>query len=349
MSTSFTPRDLLDFSVDLQELVGSETFEQSCLSLLRSCELLPVGVAHHMRYQPATDRSVIIDENGTVEQEGGPIERVIDTFSTELPAFKTAVETADQPAALSMYQSRAEIEKSTIWNAVIRPFGMADVLNLPLMQAETRHSIIMASPRRFDDRDLDLAEVLRRQIIAAMRNHYWLKHAEANGRHFEEVKGRSVILEPAKDGSFHDWGLVAHRLAQGDAYAFPASPPADLVEWFGRHVARFPLQSTDMNRARFQLDKASDLSVHAVFLGSRDGRHRLLLYLPSGVPAGLGLTKREIQVLNWICHGRGNKDISTVLGISHHTVRRHVEKIFQKLHVATRNEAAAIARGWFED
>lgn len=349
MQSSFTPQALLDFSVDLQELVGSETFEQSCLLLLRNCGLLPVGVAHAMRYHPATKRSVITDENGTVEQSGGPIERVIDTFSTELPAFKAAVETAEHPAVLSKYQSCAEIEQSTIWNAVIRPFGMADVLNLPLMQAETRHSIIVASPRQFEDRDLELADLLRRYIIAAMRNHYWLKHAEANGKHIEEVKGKSIILEMTEDGSFPDWGKAADLFANGNTLGFLSFPPPKLVEWFNIHIAQFPLQSTDLNRAEFQLGKNNDINIHAAFLGNRDGHHRLLLYLPSGVPDGFGLTKREIDVLSWVCHGYGNKDIATVLGISHHTVRRHVEKIFQKLHVTTRTEAGSIARGWFED
>lgn len=337
------------FATDLNEIVGCDDFEVRCLTLLRESELLPIGVAHACRFYPKTQRTKIVDERGVVENEHGPIERLIDTFSTELPAFKVAVESAEEPAALSMYQSRAEIEKSTIWNAVIRPFGMADVLNLPLMQAETRHSVMVASPRVFDERDLEFASLLRRQIIAAMRNHYWLKHAEANGRHIEEVRGKSIILEMDNNGTFPRWEEAVSLFSNGNRSGFPSLPPAAIVSWFTLHIAEYPLQATDLNRAEFQVGETGAFRLHTAFLGDRQGRHRLLLYLPGGVPDTFALTKREIETLSWICRGYGNKDIATVLGISLHTVRRHVEKILDKLHVVSRTEAASMARGWFED
>jgi DNA-binding CsgD family transcriptional regulator len=57
-----------------------------------------------------------------------------------------------------------------------------------------------------------------------------------------------------------------------------------------------------------------------------------------------GLTPREAEVLGWIARGRTNREIARLLFISPHTVRKHVENIFEKLDVRTRTAAAACAR-----
>ena len=57
-----------------------------------------------------------------------------------------------------------------------------------------------------------------------------------------------------------------------------------------------------------------------------------------------GLTAREAEVLGWIARGRTNAEIARVLFISPHTVRKHIENIFEKIDVRTRTAAAAYAR-----
>lgn len=53
-----------------------------------------------------------------------------------------------------------------------------------------------------------------------------------------------------------------------------------------------------------------------------------------------GMTPREAEVLGWIAHGSTNNEIAGLLFISPHTVRKHVENIFEKLEVRTRTAAA---------
>ncbi|MDE1145998.1 MAG: response regulator transcription factor [Azospirillaceae bacterium] len=57
----------------------------------------------------------------------------------------------------------------------------------------------------------------------------------------------------------------------------------------------------------------------------------------------LNLTAREAEVLVWIAHGKSNRDISDILGISPRTVNKHLEQIFVKLGVENRASAAAVA------
>ncbi|MFN2118661.1 MAG: response regulator [Candidatus Promineifilaceae bacterium] len=62
------------------------------------------------------------------------------------------------------------------------------------------------------------------------------------------------------------------------------------------------------------------------------------------------LTPREMEILELICLGVSNKDISRRLGISYQTVKNHVTAIFRKLGVNDRTQAAlyALKREWFE-
>lgn len=53
------------------------------------------------------------------------------------------------------------------------------------------------------------------------------------------------------------------------------------------------------------------------------------------------LTSREREVLEALADGDTNAQIAKKLWISRHTVRSHVEHIFEKLNVKTRTEAAA--------
>ena len=56
-----------------------------------------------------------------------------------------------------------------------------------------------------------------------------------------------------------------------------------------------------------------------------------------------GLTRREIQVLQFVADGKGNKEIAVALSISEGTVKTHVSSILAKLDAADRTHAVTIA------
>jgi DNA-binding NarL/FixJ family response regulator len=77
-------------------------------------------------------------------------------------------------------------------------------------------------------------------------------------------------------------------------------------------------------------------------------------YFPPAMAAALAqrqargkLSEREKEVLVMIVRGRSNKEIAAELGISENTVKVHTTRVFEKLNVADRLEAAtaAIQRG----
>lgn len=65
--------------------------------------------------------------------------------------------------------------------------------------------------------------------------------------------------------------------------------------------------------------------------------------LDSDAPALDELTPRELEVLSLLAEGKVNKEISSALEISEHTVKFHISSILDKLSVATRTEAVTTA------
>ena len=55
--------------------------------------------------------------------------------------------------------------------------------------------------------------------------------------------------------------------------------------------------------------------------------------------ASLGLSPRETKILSWVVNGKTNPKISTILGISRHTVQKHRERVYGRLGVENRQAA----------
>jgi len=60
------------------------------------------------------------------------------------------------------------------------------------------------------------------------------------------------------------------------------------------------------------------------------------------------LSEREMEVLACVVRGMSNKEIASLLGISHQTVKNHVTTILRKFGVEDRTQAVvyALKRGW---
>lgn len=57
------------------------------------------------------------------------------------------------------------------------------------------------------------------------------------------------------------------------------------------------------------------------------------------------LTKRELEVVEWIAAGKRNREIGEILGCSSRTVQKHVQHILEKLQLETRT---AVCVWWYE-
>jgi DNA-binding CsgD family transcriptional regulator len=68
---------------------------------------------------------------------------------------------------------------------------------------------------------------------------------------------------------------------------------------------------------------------------------------PPGNPAAvasLGLTPREVEVLQLLAAGQANKEIARAMGVSPNTVKTHLAHLFEKLGASSRTAAIARSR-----
>ena len=89
-------------------------------------------------------------------------------------------------------------------------------------------------------------------------------------------------------------------------------------------------------------------AVVAVGRGDRTVGERLVNSIEQRQPSSrrgvrTDLSKRETEVIKLIVDGMSNKEISSALVLSEKTVKNHVSRIFSKLNVNARTQAAVIA------
>ncbi len=99
---------------------------------------------------------------------------------------------------------------------------------------------------------------------------------------------------------------------------------------------------------------AATTGAEAAVLASAPGTVRVVTAKLGGVslrvevlPAPQGaeaLTQRQREIADCLKRGMRNHDIAAELGISLHTVRRHVEQVFRRLGVSNRRAAADALR-----
>lgn len=76
--------------------------------------------------------------------------------------------------------------------------------------------------------------------------------------------------------------------------------------------------------------------------GHRNGQSKRLRVAETEPPY---LTRRELEVVEWIVAGKRNDEIGKILECSPRTVQKHVQHILEKLHVETRT---SVCIWWYE-
>jgi DNA-binding CsgD family transcriptional regulator len=167
----------------------------------------------------------------------------------------------------------------------------------------------------------------------------------------DELRGLAVAMDLPAFRAAADAAEGALALANGDVTgALTASRRAcaawqDLKLPYEAALSRVAIGTTlleggDAEGARAELRAALatfeslGASADAARARSRIGGHDRL-------PGGL--TAREVEVLRLVAAGKTNRDIAVELVISEHTVARHLQNLFAKIHVNSRAAATAYA------
>jgi len=148
-------------------------------------------------------------------------------------------------------------------------------------------------------------------------------------------------------------GAGAHRISDSIAFA-RFREGALYAEYYRRigidHAIALPLYLDERTLVSFVLNRRRrdfsdrDRDVLDLARSTLGGIYRAMR--PAGrsplsrSPLTATLTARERQVVDWLTAGKTDRDIAAILGCSHRTVQKHLQRIYEKLGVESRTAAA---------
>ncbi|MGZ5265764.1 MAG: helix-turn-helix transcriptional regulator [Caldimonas sp.] len=146
-------------------------------------------------------------------------------------------------------------------------------------------------------------------------------------------------------------GRGAHRIS--DSIPFSRFREGALYSDYYRrigidHAVALPIRVDDELLVSFVLNRTRrDFSDRERDLLDRVGPVLSRLYAALAEPVGRedpvrpldALTPREREVIAWLARGKTDRDIAAILGCSHRTVQKHLQRSYEKLGVETRTAA----------
>ncbi|MDB6068857.1 MAG: Methyl-accepting chemotaxis protein [Verrucomicrobiales bacterium] len=140
------------------------------------------------------------------------------------------------------------------------------------------------------------------------------------------------------------WGSTTARqrlrhFVPAETWAGGALPPA---------LAQLYIEKTRTSPRRpfpEVLLQQNNRSIRVRLVQSRRAGAAVLLVEDEAAPTpSESLSRREREVMDWLSEGKSNDEIAIILGISPHTVKNHLDRIFKKLCVDHRHAAATLWR-----
>lgn len=230
------------------------------------------------------------------------------------------------------------LERTPIWNEVMRPNGIRHVMTTCLVENPRVAGILKMV--RVDGRDFSEPE---RDTLALAAPHVRIAYANAEAMAAVAREARRLalvcdrfdagVLVVARDGR------VVYENARAETLRRRHFPGARRGP---RDGARLP------DALRAVVDGARPhatfgaLTVRAARVGDLDDAGETVLMLEEHAAATL--SPREREVLDWVAEGKTNPEIGAIVGISGRTVQTHLEHVFAKLGVVSRAQAVAEAR-----
>lgn len=176
------------------------------------------------------------------------------------------------------------------------------------------------------------------EVMARLATHVGNARVARLAREAVDVAGMGTVL-------LDTHGRLAWCSPQATAWLTQAH---GAMEGPGNAAAVWLARARHDGEAQIELSATQTLVARHMGQGGLGESMVLLTTLSHDKPARsrlqqVALTPRETEVLSWLAKGKTNRDIADILGMSHRTVNKHLEHVFEKLGVETRSAATAIA------
>ncbi len=321
----------LDF---LEKIGGAGDLDEFAETLLHGLgEAIAADVVAFNEVNPELRRACFVadvDLEGTVPEARAILERHMD----DNPLVVYTARTRDGSAhTWSDFVTRRRLHATALWNGLFRPFGIERqmVAVLPAPAPLLVGIVLHRCGRDFSVRDRALLDLLRPHLTNAYRN------VQARAALTALAEGEGPSREMLVVGMLGEPLTLTPRARELVAAFGPGGE--QLLAWIDRTRRRAPLPAEPL------LTTHNGRTVEARFLaptvvGLRPLREPRLA--PETLRP-LGLARREREVLALLAEGHTNKEIAARLDVQSVTVKKYLERIYDKLGVHTRTAAAAAA------
>ena len=280
---------------------------------------------------------------------------ILEVYLHQNPAVPHILAHPDLPTVrLSDFTTTPVFHRTALYNEVYRPVAIEQQALLSLQQHDGAAVCITLhrARRAFSDHEIALLETLRPHLIQAYdnaRRFSQRQHDAALNRTLHEADAERVLV-----------------VAQGRIVFCSDGARRILCQLFGEIGSRVPEEISAWLRKQNEnpLEIAAPLRLRcaaSIFTVRRDGAGEdgVLLTLQESAPPApfcrscdtsaletlmaLDLTARQSEVLLLLARGQSNAQIAQQMHLSAHTVRHHLEAIYETLGVSNRNAAAQCA------
>lgn len=242
--------------------------------------------------------------------------------ATEIDKYKTVLSSISIAGGIAIHllnEEKSRISKTNIIE-VIHTFMMSYDIEKHLLAERIKTTAVeFARLIRLDD--LEITEQLS---LLSVYNRWLPEDKIDNRKLFQLLAKYEQVLAGNSDGN-----ISAELVALVWTYYATPEPSSGIYE--------LNLGNTDMEQRFISFMNRGRL-VEKEFTFVK----RSMKKVPTDdVLSGLGLTKREKEVLEEVIKGLSNKEVAGALYISEHTVKNHMTKIIRKLKVSDRSGAIA--------
>lgn len=338
--TQLSAKDLraaLDFVGDAYSFDDLDGFRHGILPGLQ--RLVPSDLVGYNEVYSASEPALVITyPDPPLEIAGEALGRL----AHQHPLISVQANGDDRTYKISDFLSRREFHSLELYDELYRRLGAEDQIAVGLPGPLVIGIAMNRDRRSFGERDRAMLELLRPHLARAHALVLQRVRAEALLAALEgglAERGAAVLALDRTGGIAAAGGSALELLAAYFPEAQGAALPAELAAWLqsGAEAGSRPPLEAETERGR--------LTVRAA--GGGRGERLLLLEESRAVSAealrALGLTRRQTEVLRLLATERGTGEIADALFISPQTVRKHLEHIYARLGVNSREAAVAAA------
>lgn len=300
----------------------------------------------------AARRMMTVVNSPVVQKHYHDKQLVFESIMRQNPLIDHYSAGADEPKRISDFLSLDEWRATALYQSYYGVIGAEHqiAVALPVEDGSAIAFAFNRSESDFTERHLSILSILQPHLTQAFKNARDYTRLKRSVSHSEQVLERMGAGWMELDGNLTI--VDATPLARANLDSFFGNDwdaggrlPADAEQWILEHIDR----ARRGNRvAPLVINNQSGRLIVRLLTTDETDECSLLTerFIDTNSPQTLiklGLTRRQADVLFWICQGKSNAEIAILLKISIRTVTFHVSHILSALNVSNRTEAANLA------